>query len=101
LSAVAMPFGSASLTKVTPQMDQAAGEPRAARRGDVQRRLALRPLGIDLIGDARAEDGGQTKCRLAKARPDPVFRYRSNATALFTFVNSMAATSCHGRLGTV
>jgi hypothetical protein len=38
-----------------------------------------------------------TKCFFANARPEPVFRYFSNATALVSFVNSTATTKSHGR----
>lgn len=38
-----------------------------------------------------------TKCRFANARPDPVLRYRSNATAPRSSRNSIEATSSHGR----
>lgn len=41
------------------------------------------------------------KWRLANARPEPVFRYRSNSRAHVWFVSSMAATSCQGRSGAV
>jgi hypothetical protein len=41
----------------------------------------------------------QTKCFLENARPEPVFRYLSNARALSTFENSTVATNDHGLKG--
>jgi hypothetical protein len=42
-----------------------------------------------------------TKCRWANARPEPVLRYFSNATALDSVANSSDTTSRHGRCGAV
>jgi hypothetical protein len=39
----------------------------------------------------------QRRCRLAKAQPEPDFRYRSNATARFPSANSTMTSTCHGR----
>jgi hypothetical protein len=38
-----------------------------------------------------------TKCFFENARPEPVFKYFSNARALSTFENSIVATTDHGR----
>jgi hypothetical protein len=39
----------------------------------------------------------QRRWRLAKAQPDPDFRYRSNATARLSSANSTTTSICHGR----
>jgi hypothetical protein len=41
----------------------------------------------------------QTKCFLENARPEPFFRYLSNARALSTFENSTVATNDQGFKG--
>jgi hypothetical protein len=43
----------------------------------------------------------QTKWRFANARPEPVFRYVSNATALDWFANSTETINRQGRLRAV
>lgn len=37
------------------------------------------------------------KWRNAKDHPDPVFKYRSKATARGSSANSIATSTCHGR----
>ncbi len=41
------------------------------------------------------------KCRFANARPEPVFRYRSNRPAVLASANSSTTTTDHGRCWTV
>ena len=40
---------------------------------------------------------GQRRWRLAKAQPEPDFRYRSNATARSSSANSTMTSICQGR----
>jgi hypothetical protein len=49
----------------------------------------------------RSKASAYGKCRLANARPDPDFRYRSNALAASTVSNSIEAITLHGRQRTV
>jgi hypothetical protein len=49
----------------------------------------------------RIKLAAQMKCRFAKARPEPVFRYFSKATALASVANSSATMSRHGRIAAV
>ena len=66
------------------------------------------PRWADARGSDRSADrdwGSQTsglpKCRLANARPDPVFRYRSKCPAVVASANSSATTTDHGLWCTV
>lgn len=47
------------------------------------------------------DDVVYTKCRFASARPEPVFKYFSNVTALDSLANSDIPIRRHGRCAAV
>ena len=55
------------------------------------------PSTADGSGPRTSLNLNQRRCRLANATPEPDFRYRSNAIARFSSLNSMMTSACHGR----
>ena len=74
------------------------------KRGDFESLISQDPVrpgggraGRPRAHELRASADRQRRWRLAKAQPDPHFRYRSNATARLSSANSTTRSMRHGR----
>ena len=79
------------------------GRVPAQRRSSAGARIPLREFGRceTCGGESSARGAGpvmrQRRWRVAKAQPDPDFRYRSNVTALRSSANCTRTSICQGR----
>jgi hypothetical protein len=53
------------------------------------------------VSELARESNADSKCRLANARPEPVFKYRSNLIAACSVMNSIVTATSHGLKGAV